>query len=905
MKQQERNSPIFSSESLLNRLISTPLGWAALGLVLATASAPSVVQAATPQEVPVGPSPGPGPSERNRGEIEQGPPAPPQEQRPPQPQPSETGQQAQKLPKLRWGSFLVHPEIAASVLYDDNIYATRNNEKSDTVGILTPSIAIKSDWVRHRLDFKAGADLSRYHDYTGENTSDYWTDADGRYDISGNSNVFGGLGYSRQHEDRTSPDAVAGLEPTVYTVGSGYAGLFHNFGRASIRFGGTYEQLKFRDVPSLTGIIHNQYRNRVQTALGARWSYKLRPGAEWFVQTSVNRRRYDSTPDGNGIDRNSDGYTVAIGLKRSLGETLRAEGFIGYLAQNYKDSQIPDIHAPDFSARIKWDATQRTRVSAYLNRSVEETTLNHASGYLYTRASIRAEHQLRPDLSVNALLYAGRAAYQGDGRTDDTYMAGIGAKYRMSRHWYLETEYRWNHRNSTDPAGDYFKNQVFLRLRGVVSPATELQRPPLPTLGATLASAASYPGLYLGVQAGHGALNAATQGPRGGGGGTDDGDVGALGGTYGLFGGWGLVHKRWYFGVELAAEDSNNSFYHKKDKLQSRTYSVDKNRSYAASARLGYVLRNGALFYGRLGAVRTTFHTFYTVNQYPANAVDQDFTQTGTRYGVGLEVPAWRRAFLRMDYSYTDYRAYNVNYVTGVENFRNNETLFRMGLGWRFGGQLPKQAGHTVPSYRGFYAGAQLGQADLATLAYGIHHDGTGGTVGPPVPFTSDFGNRNGVIGAFVGYGVTIRHWYAGLELEANGGDIGWFHVRGQVGGGSGGRDFSVERKGEYGASARIGYVLTGGTLLYGRVGAVQAKFNTKYVKGGNASAWIDRDDTQPGTVYAVGIEVPTAKDLFLRMDYSYTRYDSYGFTTIQTNADTMTFKNEETRFGLGLLWRF
>ena len=42
-------------------------------------------------------------------------------------------------------------------------------------------------------------------------------------------------------------------------------------------------------------------------------------------------------------------------------------------------------------------------------------------------------------------------------------------------------------------------------------------------------------------------------------------------------------------------------------------------------------------------------------------------TQSGLRLGGGVAVPIADNAVLRMDYTWTRYGAYNVNYVTGVE----------------------------------------------------------------------------------------------------------------------------------------------------------------------------------------------------------------------------------------------
>jgi hypothetical protein len=809
--------------------------------------------------------------------------------------------------KLRLGSFIVYPEVRLTEIYDDNIFATRSGEVGDLVSVLTPSIALKSDWKRHRLNFRAGTELSRYANYHSENTSDYWLDMDGRYDLSGNANVFGGLGYSRNHEDRSSPDDVNGTEPVVYFESSAYAGLFRQFDRFSLRAGGTFERLDFRDVPAIGGsIINNDDRDRDVSTGGARLGYRLDSGAEVFGQASVDTRRYAHTPDDNGTDRNSDGYRLAAGVKRSLGDNASGEFFVGWLKQNYVDPAIPDVSVPDFGARVRWQASPKTSVSTNLSRSLEETTLydstlmKAASSYIYTRLRLSAEHQLQPRLSVNGLLLAGHSDYQGLNRTDDLYVAGVGLKYRLTKQVYLEADYRFLNRNSTDAAADYYRNQVFLRLRGLLYPVaapdtTYAFAEPLfaPVTG-------GYPGFYVGAQTGWGGLNTDDYGARSGGSGREDAKFGNFGAVNGLFGGFGITHNRWYLGLELEGDRGNMDWRHSKDKPESRTFFVEKGDSYGVSGRLGYLLGNGAMLYGRLGAVRTDFHTYYTENDALANAVDATFKQNGVRYGLGVEMPASKNLFWRFDYSYTDYRAYPLDYATGLDHFNNSEALFRLGLGWRFNAQpLPAQPVHI--DYSGFYAGAQINHEELASRAFGEHRDSGAG----PFNFNANFANHGAGAGVFAGYNWALnQRWYLGVELSAETSSTAWYHNR-DSGGGAGGRDFSVDKKGGYAASARLGYELANGTLIYGRVGAVRTKFNTTWVKGGNASAWVDRDDKLSGTRVGVGMELPVARSTSLRFDYSYTVYDRYGFTTTQANYDVMNFDNRENQFRMGVAVHF
>jgi opacity protein-like surface antigen len=123
--------------------------------------------------------------------------------------------------------------------------------------------------------------------------------------------------------------------------------------------------------------------------------------------------------------------------------------------------------------------------------------------------------------------------------------------------------------------------------------------------------------------------------------------------------------------------------------------------------------------------------------------------------------------------------------------------------------------------------------------------------------------------------------------------------------GGAGGRDFSVEKKSDYGLALRLGYSLPNGTLLYGRGGPVRGRFNTNWAKGNDVSSNIDRSYVVNGVRYGVGAEIPLGQFSFVRLDYTRTDYDSYGFRTLHSNPDEMDFDNKESLFRVGLGFRF
>lgn len=808
----------------------------------------------------------------------------------------------------RAGSFLVQPAAAVSGVYDSNIFATRNHEVEDSILVFSPGLDVDSVWERHKLDLDLGGAFGRYSSHDNEDYDDYWANLDGRYDFTDNSNIFGGLGYSHEHEDRGSPENdQSGNEPTTFDSSRLHAGVSHGWGKTTLRLGGTYEALDFDDA----GFLSNKDRNRDMTGTGARLSYELHPQYSVYGQGVWDKRDYDERTDDNGFQRDSDGYRADVGVLATFSNRLTGGAYLGYLNQDYDDPRFSDVSAPDFGASLDWRAAPRTTVSVELERSLEETTLASSSGYLYTSLSGIVQHKFTPRMNISAGVSVAEADYQDVDRNDEYYSAEFGMRYYLDPRWYLGAEYRVLMRNSdtredaSNPASpqeldDYGRNQFFLTLGTLLYPVKSGAYWDMPS-GETLNLAEmQWPGFYAGAQLGHDTLNLHARGGRDQG--TDVSEYSNSDASAGLFAGYGITRNRWYAGLEGEYEDSRANIYHRKSKASSRTLEVDKDGSYGIALRAGYRLATGPLLYGRLGAVETDFDAYTTVNDRTAFADDDDHTETGVRLGLGSDIPVSDHLFVRLDYTYTDYDDFDVSIVDSkdqpqTERFSPREDLFRIGLGWQFGGlgsTRPKQE----VNYTGLYAGTHIGHGAVQSDATGIHNKQDKDTLELITSdFSGDFGDDSAATGGvFIGYGFTRNRFYVGLEGELEDSNAEWDHERSPRG-----RDFSVEKMDTWGISLRGGYVLDNGSLLYARVGKARTRFNTTWVKGENRISDVDRDDTVSGTRLGVGAELPISRRAFARLDYSYTDYDSYDFVTSHGNADSMKFDNSETLFRLGL----
>lgn len=802
------------------------------------------------------------------------------------------------------GSFLLYPSVALTLTSDENIYGTRTQEARDLIATLTPSVVARSNWDRHRLNLNAGVSADRYDKYNSENVTDWWMGADGRYDLSTRSNVFAGLRASLEHEDRASPEArlAGGSEPTTYTTEHVHIGAAHRFDKVNLRAVVVEEKLDYNNPAGMAAGTTNNDRDRTLRSVGVRAGVPLSENNEVFAQAATDERSYDQTIDDNGYQRSSDGHRISAGVRSKMAPNVQLEAFAGRMQQNYADARLADVNLPYYGGRFNWQPDSRTRVSAVVDRSINETTLPGASSYVDTSITGKIEREIGAKTVFDAFVSNTDSKYQGSTLSNTTISAGAGLRHYVSDHVYLGADYHFTHRDSNDAIYDYYRNQLMFtmgygpkRRFGSAGGMDAVEASLL-----ELVPGGSFAGPYAGGSLGQGSFGAQTYGSNGGSA-TDTGPMGDIGLTWGMFLGYNfMVSQHWLVAPELEVERSDASWYHTKDKSDANTASSSKGDSLGLGLRVGYEGQSGSVIYGRLGQVRTDVHTYYGENAVPAGAYNQDNTLTGTRYGVGTDIPAGNNLFVRMDYTYTDYPSFTAVYQTTggpvAEQVTVDETMFRLGAGWKFGGNLPKVKVTAAP-VSGFYAGAALGHGSLDSQVDGTQNDTSGCT---NCYFTGSFADIGSSAGFFAGYGWAVNRWYLGLELEADANGPHWQH---QISGTTG-RDFSAAKKGDLGLAIRLGYTLPNGVLLYGRAGEVNAKFNTTWIKGNNSSTWVDRDDKIKGNRFGVGAEMPLGT-AYTRFDYTYTVYDKYSFVTTGGNPDAMTFANTESLFRLGLGYRF
>lgn len=373
------------------------------------------------------------------------------------------------------GSFMVYPGADVSLHYNDNIFANPSNEQHDTIRLVAPSLLVESDWAVHSLMLDVNAELASYQANSNENYEDFTATVEGQLDIQRDMFISGYLDYEKLHEDRASSDDEDGQDLVTFDRLTAGVGFTRALGRISLQAATQLRVFDYNDVRNAQGAeLNNDDRDRDELSGQVRLAYEFKPGYQAFVRTSYFTKDYSEQTDDSGFNRDSDGYEASVGGAIDLGGKTVGEIYVGYLERDYDDTQLDDVGDMNYGASVLWNVTDLTSIKLALARSIEETTLNDASGYMSSIYALEVQHELRRHLLLRASVglrnndFGGIVGATVADREDDIFGFEIGARYYFNEHFSLDVEYLFEDRSSNRNSQDYTRNIFMLRVNSAL-----------------------------------------------------------------------------------------------------------------------------------------------------------------------------------------------------------------------------------------------------------------------------------------------------------------------------------------------------------------------------------------------------------------------------------------------------
>jgi hypothetical protein len=365
---------------------------------------------------------------------------------------------------IRSGSFLLFPTLTYAQIYDDNIFSDEILKTDDFIADASASLALRSDWDVHGVDFLSTVRRLQYFDNTSESTTDYGFRGRTEFDLSRRSTATFTGGYARSTEARRSLQTVFGQNPVQFSVLTAAGDFDLRQTRFREQFGVSYTKDNYNDVATLDGlgVIDQDFRDREVVAGYFRQSLRVRPTVALFAEARGDQQRFNSDQALLGVRQDSDGYGGSVGVALDINKVARGEIGVGYQKRDYDDPLFEDISGLNVNAELEYYVSDLTTVRIAAQRSIQNTALIGVAGYYDNGGTITVEHELLRALMLVATADYRRDDFRGIDRNDELLRFSGGADYAFRRNIVLSVRYIYLDVNSTGVAArPGFNENVF------------------------------------------------------------------------------------------------------------------------------------------------------------------------------------------------------------------------------------------------------------------------------------------------------------------------------------------------------------------------------------------------------------------------------------------------------------
>jgi len=377
---------------------------------------------------------------------------------------------------IRLGDFLVTPRLFVSTAFDDNVFTTRSNRRSDVVFRLSPGLTVLRSGSVASLAAEVALETVNYARYGDLNAINGRLGLTGSYVLAGNTLITASSSFVRttdsgaglgtiNNNPGTNNNNVFGqqpfqIDPVAVNRYNNNLSLITDLNRVELRFSANWQHVNYSNTGATPASITANQAQRdgdILTFTG-RVGYRLSAPTTAFMEVSYNNRSYRNSAF------NSEGYRVVGGLRSDLFRLVRGEVFVGYLQQAF-NAPFGNRSGVAFGANLRWFPTERLTFTINGSRDVGEPSANLARPGIATNIGGSVDAELLRNWTASAGASFVNISYTGVSGSDEFVATTLSTNYLINRHLSLNGGWRYAHRLAANPASNYIRNQLFLGLR--------------------------------------------------------------------------------------------------------------------------------------------------------------------------------------------------------------------------------------------------------------------------------------------------------------------------------------------------------------------------------------------------------------------------------------------------------
>ncbi len=340
----------------------------------------------------------------------------------------------------RVGDLIVRTDLDQSLGYDSNVLGQAGGRGSPVI-VTSPRISLNSDWGRDAFGASLNLSNRTYPATPNQNSTDWTAALGGGYTI-GRHNLTLSYAHLQLHESPTSIGAPPTTTPVSFSVDDFRTSYKFDLGRLEItpnieallwRYGnatiaGFPTSEAFRDVDQVRGGVGIRYSLAGHTAL-------------LFTVQAIQSEVVDQvsgTPS-----QSSTSFLAMGGIDYQYDGVWRYQALVGAEVRRFNSDRFKTRAAPIARVAVIWTPTGLTTVTATLLRTIEDSVEIGTSGFTYTTATLRVDHEYLRNVLLNVQTGVERIAYLQNGGAQTGVFAGAGVTWLLNRHLRLSAQYTY------------------------------------------------------------------------------------------------------------------------------------------------------------------------------------------------------------------------------------------------------------------------------------------------------------------------------------------------------------------------------------------------------------------------------------------------------------------------------
>lgn len=339
-------------------------------------------------------------------------------------------------------------------VYDNNVYDTAAQRRSDTIGVFRPVAQLVTRIPRHELRLQGNAEIRRHANLTGENSEQYGLLATGLLELGGRIDVIPEAGYARRIERRgTAGDQFLTDSPIAYHEKRFGLQIARTGGTLEASFGGSISKNDYIDSRVAGLPVDLSSRDVLVRRANVRASLAISEPTRVFAELAGNQVRYEQRLPNS---RDSSGFGVLVGGQVEVAKLIKAEAGIGYIRQKFADPTIRPVSGVNYWVSGQWTPTPQWQLTAKGQKQIEPSPRTDTPAIVRSTFSLNAKRAIGDRMLLDATVSILSENYWQIPRKDHSYSAALSGHYRLTGAIGLVTSVGYRKRTSrADPTARY------------------------------------------------------------------------------------------------------------------------------------------------------------------------------------------------------------------------------------------------------------------------------------------------------------------------------------------------------------------------------------------------------------------------------------------------------------------